>query len=329
MADVQLENGYTAIANVVLEQLYQTKLNATQHRIVLVVLRFTYGFKRKYHAFSMGFLSQAVDGDRRQVQRELKRLLDRKIIMESEPESTVRVLGFNKNYEEWLGESTSGKSTMDGEYTSGGFTTGEKAISGEITTGGSGGFTISGSGESTTQEINLLKQSFKENITTTTEPVSESSNLDYQKRKIHLIDSFCELHGKIATQLRQSDYKSVDVVLSKIPDLEFIVSAMKTKFEEKKKREEEEGLGFRPPHTFKYYEDSLQDAWQTHLAKQAGPSNVVPLDRESGTGKRPGKSGKPQIPIAKNDPSSGRLSDEEMKEALATAKRLDKKFGNI
>ncbi|MDQ0876787.1 phage replication O-like protein O [Paenibacillus sp. V4I3] len=319
MADVQLENGYTAIANVVLEQLYQTKLNATQHRIVLAVLRFTYGFKRKSHAFSMGFLSKAVDGDRRQVQRELKKLLDRKIILESVPESTVRVLGFNKNYDEWLCEITSGKSTIDGEATSGEATTGESTINGENTMRGSGESTISSSGESTTQEINLLKQAFKENIITAQVEVSNSL--------IILQDAFCDLHGKIPTQLRQSDYKSMNGLIANIPTVEFIVSAMKTIFEEKRSREDDkEGVGFRIPSTFKYYEKAIDDMWKAQLAKHEVPPKVIQMGKGPSS-YRSGKSSKPRIQgILPDSTPASRLSDEELAKAREKAKSLDDKL---
>lgn len=99
----QLENGYTRIANEILEAMAKTDLNGTQRRIIDVVLRQTYGFQRKEHEISLTFLSSATDIHKMQIQRELASLIDRKIliVVKEATFNKSRILTFNKNYKEW------------------------------------------------------------------------------------------------------------------------------------------------------------------------------------------------------------------------------------
>ena len=60
MANPKLENGYSPIANEILEQLCRQNLNGTQFRIIMVVWRYTYGFSRKEHELSETFISKAI-----------------------------------------------------------------------------------------------------------------------------------------------------------------------------------------------------------------------------------------------------------------------------
>ncbi|MDU5949414.1 MAG: replication protein [Paenibacillus macerans] len=104
MANPQLEDGYTRVANQILEQIYQhPKINGTQFRIILAIWRYTYGFKRKHHELSVSFLADATGILVRQVERELNALIARNIISVISEASgkRSRILGFNKNFDEW------------------------------------------------------------------------------------------------------------------------------------------------------------------------------------------------------------------------------------
>lgn len=105
MVGVQLEDGYTRIANEIMEQLSKTRLNGTQFRIVNAVLRYTYGFNRKQHELSESFLAEATECHKKQISRELKVLIERKIILvvKEATFTTGRIIAFNKYYEEWQG----------------------------------------------------------------------------------------------------------------------------------------------------------------------------------------------------------------------------------
>ena len=96
----QLEDGYTRIADTILEKIAKTKLNGTQFRILMVVWRSTYGWQKKEHELSENYLSKATDIHKQQIKRELKTLIKLGIVtVKKEPTfNTGRVLAFNKNY---------------------------------------------------------------------------------------------------------------------------------------------------------------------------------------------------------------------------------------
>ncbi|HWO95235.1 MAG TPA: replication protein, partial [Bacillus sp. (in: firmicutes)] len=112
MADVQIEHGYTKIANELLERMALTKLSPIQYRLIFVIWRFTYGFNRKEHKFSLSFFSKATNYDQRQIQRELQRLEERNIIIQCVQKGKPRIISFNKNYDEWCEDLTIGNSTI-------------------------------------------------------------------------------------------------------------------------------------------------------------------------------------------------------------------------
>jgi phage replication O-like protein O len=155
LADVQLEHGYTRIANDILENLATIKLSPTQYRILFLVWRYTYGFKRKEHDLSLTFLSNATGCDKRQIQRELKTLEEKKIIFQDIKTGSYRKISFNKNHEEWVGKTAIGEITI-GEIDNGGIV--NTAIGETVNT------TI---GEIDNQERKYLKKNIKKDTTTT------------------------------------------------------------------------------------------------------------------------------------------------------------------
>lgn len=99
----QIEDGYTRLANEILEHIMKASLNGTQFRIVMAVWRYTYGFQRKEHDLSLTFLAKAIEASRGQVDRELTALIDRNIIsVVGTGGRGSRVITFNKNHSEWV-----------------------------------------------------------------------------------------------------------------------------------------------------------------------------------------------------------------------------------
>jgi phage replication O-like protein O len=151
LADPQKENGYTPIANEILEAIAKVKLSPTQYRIIFIVWRYTYGFNRKEHDLSLGFLSEATGCDKRQLQRELKELAKMNIVKQKIKNGICRKLGFNKHYDTWVVKTDIG-----------GITIGE-TDNGE-TDNGTIGETVKGTiGETDNQEIQT-KENIKDNI---------------------------------------------------------------------------------------------------------------------------------------------------------------------
>jgi phage replication O-like protein O len=103
MANVQLENGYTRIANELLDVVIKTLSNATHLKIVLVCWRYLYGFQRKQAELSESFIARATGISKRYISQELKVLINAKVIIviKESTYTSPRILSFNKNYDEW------------------------------------------------------------------------------------------------------------------------------------------------------------------------------------------------------------------------------------
>lgn len=57
MAEIQKENGYTAIANDLLEALYRFGLTRNEYKVMFCVIRHTYGYNKKEHPMSLTFIA--------------------------------------------------------------------------------------------------------------------------------------------------------------------------------------------------------------------------------------------------------------------------------
>jgi len=152
LASPQTENGYTRIANEILEQIAKVKLSPTQYRLVFVIWRYTYGFKRKEHDMSLQFFANATGCDARQIQRELKWLEQKKIIEQKPINGIGRIISFNKDYSKWVKDTSIGETDI-GEIDNG------ETVKGSI------GETVKGSiGETVKEERKILKKDIKEII---------------------------------------------------------------------------------------------------------------------------------------------------------------------
>ena len=104
MASPQKENGYTSIANELLEQIYRRRFSASQLKILLLVIRFTYGFNRKTATLSNTFISAGTGMHEITVSKEVGTLLrDNVLKLYKKPSfHNSRIIGINKDYESWL-----------------------------------------------------------------------------------------------------------------------------------------------------------------------------------------------------------------------------------
>ena len=99
----QVENGYVRIATELFEQLYQIPLNGSQIRIVLFIIRNTYGFNRKTWKMSAGYIARGTGICTRVVQREIKKLENCNILKVSHAGiGKIGSIGINKKYSEWM-----------------------------------------------------------------------------------------------------------------------------------------------------------------------------------------------------------------------------------
>ena len=96
MAKPQLENGYTQIANELLEQLAKLYLSPNQWQIVLFVIRKTYGYKKTTDYISNSQIVAGTGLGKTVVSRCLGKLARQNIINRHKKQ-----VGLQKNYELW------------------------------------------------------------------------------------------------------------------------------------------------------------------------------------------------------------------------------------
>ena len=102
MASPQTENGYTKIANEIMEALARNRLSGQERQIVDVVLRKTYGFNKKEDVISMGQFSKLTGINRPLVARLLKSLLHKMILRVTQKDNTKgNSYIFQKDFEKW------------------------------------------------------------------------------------------------------------------------------------------------------------------------------------------------------------------------------------
>ena len=92
----QLEDGYTKIANELLEALAGANLNGSELKTVLAILRLTYGYRLKSAKITKPQLAKLTGSSERRIARALSDLADRKIIFRDRSETYI-----NKRYKEW------------------------------------------------------------------------------------------------------------------------------------------------------------------------------------------------------------------------------------
>jgi phage replication O-like protein O len=102
MANPQIEKGYTRIANEILENIAKANLNGTQFRILLTLLRYTYGFRRKEYEMPLAFIAKTISTTKGHANKEITTLIERGYIkfLGIGPRRG-RILSFNKIYDEW------------------------------------------------------------------------------------------------------------------------------------------------------------------------------------------------------------------------------------
>jgi len=102
MASPQTENGYTRIANEILERLVNTPLLGSEFQVLLCIVRKTYGYQKKVDIISLSQFQKATGVSRPTVVKTLKNLVTRRMIVKVYlPEDKI-AFSFNKDYDSWV-----------------------------------------------------------------------------------------------------------------------------------------------------------------------------------------------------------------------------------
>lgn len=108
MADIQLEHGYTRIADQLLESLASERLPAAHLRALLALIRLTYGKRRKAAQLSISDLTAIMRSDERTTRRILEDLVRWRIVRRLVgPARTAPHLGLEKDVDRWRISATS------------------------------------------------------------------------------------------------------------------------------------------------------------------------------------------------------------------------------
>lgn len=95
----QIEDGYTRIANELLEALAGAKLNGSELKVLLAIIRMTYGYQVKTNKVTVRQLANITDLSTRGIEGTLATLANRKIIIRDRSKTQI-----NKRYKEWKTE---------------------------------------------------------------------------------------------------------------------------------------------------------------------------------------------------------------------------------
>lgn len=104
MASPQKENGYTPIANEILEKLIASNLNGTEIAVVLFILRKTYGYAKKQDEISISQFLSAIPVTKTSLCSALRNLQLVKIIKLVKKGNSLKssnLWAFNKDYDTW------------------------------------------------------------------------------------------------------------------------------------------------------------------------------------------------------------------------------------
>jgi len=96
----QLENGFTRIANELLEALIKTKIPGEEIRIIWAIIRKTYGFGKKTDRITLGQLESQTGIPKKRVHRLIGSLVAKNMIVKKKGR-TGPVYGINKRYKAW------------------------------------------------------------------------------------------------------------------------------------------------------------------------------------------------------------------------------------
>jgi len=103
----QLENGYTRIANELLEEVTKFDFSKRELKIVLAVIRLTYGFNKKFDDMSLSQLETRTGIKRTHLCNAINNLVSMRVLLKQShvlpKQSHVhgQVIGLNKKYQEW------------------------------------------------------------------------------------------------------------------------------------------------------------------------------------------------------------------------------------
>ena len=98
-----LDQGYTRVANAILEKLSMTDISGREHMLVQAIIRKTYGYGKELDFIALEQLEEMTGIERKNISTLLKHLAQLKILIRT-GSGLVKKIGINRNLNEWIKE---------------------------------------------------------------------------------------------------------------------------------------------------------------------------------------------------------------------------------
>jgi len=120
MANPQKEDGYTAIANEIMEALCRSSPGGSEGQVLWAIIRKTYGWHKKADRISISQLSEMTGVSRRMVIYAIKNLEAKNMITVNRSNEHgvcgTNSIAIQKNHEEWVVQETDGSARKSASY---------------------------------------------------------------------------------------------------------------------------------------------------------------------------------------------------------------------
>lgn len=107
MANPQTENGYTRIANEILDAVMRIDLSGGERRTLDAIIRKTYGFNKKQDNIAYSQLASMTGLSKRTVMLAVQNLEAKNILSLKRKDHAPASMGINKDHESWITEKVS------------------------------------------------------------------------------------------------------------------------------------------------------------------------------------------------------------------------------
>lgn len=98
----QKENGYTPIANELMDVLCTVNFTAYEWRVLMFILRKTYGWRKSSDVIALSQFEDGVGIPRKHICRTINLLVRRKVIDKTKLSKSQTAYYFNKKYHSWI-----------------------------------------------------------------------------------------------------------------------------------------------------------------------------------------------------------------------------------
>ena len=116
MANPQVEEGYTRIANEIMDALCRCHPGGSEGQVLWAIIRKTYGWNKQADKISISQLCDMTDLARRTVIYALQNLEAKNMITIKRRENETNLIAFNKDYDKWVVQEMDGSARKSRSY---------------------------------------------------------------------------------------------------------------------------------------------------------------------------------------------------------------------